>query len=79
MMPMARRLNETLDNATFAYSEEEFNRDIELLDNETGDVSEEEKRVLKKSLLLDLTKPKPVYQIYFLNWEIIKINLKWIL
>src|SRR5574344_678075 len=35
MMPMARKLNDTLDKATFDYSEEEFNEDIEALSNET--------------------------------------------
>ena len=58
MMPMARKLNDTLDNATFDYSEEEFNRDIELLSNETGKVSEEDKQSFKEKI---------VYQIYFLN------------
>lgn len=33
MMPMANRLNDTLDKATFNYSEEEFNRDIEVILN----------------------------------------------
>mgnify|MGYP006990153250 CR=1 FL=1 len=46
MMPMARKLNGTLDKAVFDYSEEEFIEDIELLSNETGEVSEEEKQSL---------------------------------
>lgn len=33
MMPMANRLNDTLDKATFDYSDEEFNKDIEILLN----------------------------------------------
>ena len=41
MMPMANRLNETLDKATFNYSEEEFNSDIEIIMN--PDEHEEEK------------------------------------
>ena len=41
MMPMARKLNDTLDKAIFDYSEEEFDKDIESLSNETGEVSEE--------------------------------------
>lgn len=48
MMPMARKLNDTLDNATFDYSEEEFNRDIELLSNETGEVSEDKQSFKEK-------------------------------
>lgn len=58
MMPMARRLNETLDNATFAYSEDEFNRDIELLDNETGKVSEEEQKSFKEKFAAGFNKTK---------------------
>lgn len=58
MMPMARRLNETLDNATFNYSEAEFNRDIELLDNETGEVSEEEKTSFKEKFADGFNKTK---------------------
>ncbi len=33
MMPMANRLNDTFDKATFDYSDEEFNQDIEILLN----------------------------------------------
>lgn len=33
MMPMANRLNDTLDKATFNYSDEEFNKDIEIITN----------------------------------------------
>ena len=33
MMPMASRLNETLDKATFDYSDKEFNADIEIIMN----------------------------------------------
>ena len=41
MMPMANRLNDTLDKATFNYSDEEFNKDIEIIMN--PDEYEEEK------------------------------------
>ena len=58
MMPMARRLNDTLDKATFNYSEEEFNKDIELLSNETGEVSEEEKQNFKAKFADGLNKTK---------------------
>lgn len=58
MMPMARRLNETLDNATFDYSEDEFNRDIELLDNETSEFSEEEKNSFKEKFADGFNKTK---------------------
>ncbi len=44
MMPMTKRLNQTLDKATFEYNEEEFNDDIELLSKETGEATEEEKK-----------------------------------
>lgn len=33
MMPMANKLNDTLDKATFNYSDEEFNKDIEIIMN----------------------------------------------
>lgn len=33
MMPMANRLNETLDKATFDYSDEEFEKDIDIIAN----------------------------------------------
>ena len=58
MMPMARKLNDTLDNATFDYSEEEFNRDIELLSNETGKVSEEDKQSFKEKFVVGFNKTK---------------------
>lgn len=58
MMPMARKLNATLDNATFDYSEEEFNRDIELLSNETGKVSEEDKQSFKEKFVVGFSKTK---------------------
>lgn len=58
MMPMARKLNDTLDNATFDYSEEEFNRDIELLSNETGKVSEEDKQSFKEKFVTGFSKTK---------------------
>ena len=34
MMPMAKRLNETLDKASFDYSDEEFDKDIEVLEGQ---------------------------------------------
>ena len=58
MMPMARRLNDTFDKATFDYSEEEFNKDIELLSNETGEVSEEEKQNFKEKFADGFNKTK---------------------
>lgn len=58
MMPMARNLNETLDNVTFDYSEEEFNRDIELLSNETAEVSEEDKQNFKEKFVGGFNKTK---------------------
>ncbi len=33
MMPMANKLNDTLEKATFDYSDEEFNKDIEIIMN----------------------------------------------
>ena len=41
MMPMANRLNNTLDKATFYYSDEEFNKDIEIIMN-TDEYEEKE-------------------------------------
>ena len=58
MMPMAKRLNETLDKATFNYTEEEFNKDIELLENETGEVSPEEKQSFKDKFTEGFNKTK---------------------
>jgi len=58
MMPMARRLNDTLDKAAFDYTEEEFNQDIEALDNETGEVSEEEKQSFKEMFNQGFNKTK---------------------
>ena len=58
MMPMAKRLNETLDKATFDYSEEEFNNDIEALSNEDGEVTEEEKKSFKEKLADGFNKTK---------------------
>lgn len=50
MMPMANRLNDTLDKATFNYSDEEFNRDIEIIMNpdEFEETNEEKISVGKK-------------------------------
>lgn len=50
MMPMANRLNDTLDKATFNYTEEEFNRDIEIIMNpdDFEEVETEKTKVSKK-------------------------------
>jgi len=49
MMPMANRLNNALDKATFNYSDEEFEQDIEVLLNTDPDaVVEEEQEEAKK-------------------------------
>lgn len=58
MMPMARKLNDTLDKATFDYSEEEFNEDIEDLSKETGEVPEEEKQSFKENFTEGFNKTK---------------------
>ena len=58
MMPMARKLNVTLDKAIFDYSEEEFDKDIESLSNETGEVSEEEKQSFKEKFAEGFNKTK---------------------
>ncbi len=58
MMPMARKLNDTLDKAIFNYTEEEFNKDIESLSNETCEISEEEKQNFKEKFFDGLNKTK---------------------
>lgn len=58
MLPMAKRLNSTLDDAAFDYSEEEFEKDIETLDNETGEVTEAEKKDFKESFMDGFNKTK---------------------
>lgn len=58
MMPMARKLNDTLDKAIFDYSEEEFEKDIESLSNENGEVSEEEKQNFKEKFTEGFNKTK---------------------
>ena len=58
MMPMAKRLNSTLDDAVFDYSEEEFEKDIEKLENETGEVTEAEKKDFKESFMNGFNKTK---------------------
>lgn len=58
MMPMARKLNDTLDKAIFDYSDEEFEKDIESLSNETGEVSEEEKQNFKEKFAEGFNKTK---------------------
>lgn len=49
MMPMANRLNNTLDKAIFDYSDEEFNKDIEILINseESDEIKEEDTSIGK--------------------------------
>lgn len=51
MMPMANRLNDALDEATFNYTEEEFEKDIEIIlntdENEVDEI-EEKDSVMKK-------------------------------
>ena len=46
MMPMANRLNDALDEATFNYTEEEFEKDIEVIlsvdENEVDEIEEKE-------------------------------------
>ena len=58
MMPMARKLNDTLDKAIFDYSEEEFEKDIESLSNENCEVSEEEKQNFKEKFTEGFNKTK---------------------
>lgn len=50
MMPMANRLNDTLDKATFNYSDDEFNEDIEIIMNpdKYEEVNEDKTSVAKK-------------------------------
>ena len=50
MMPMANRLNDTLDKATFNYSDEEFNKDIEIIMNINEYEYEEEKTSVSKKV-----------------------------
>ena len=57
-MPMAQRLNDTLDNVTFDYSEEQFNSDMELLSHENGEVSEEDKQGFKEKFTDGFNKTK---------------------
>ena len=51
MMPMANKLNDTLDKATFDYSDEEFNKDIEIIMNpdEYENVTEDDTSDSKKA------------------------------
>lgn len=48
MMPMANRLNETLDKAIFNYSDEEFNDDIEIIMNPEEYVETESETIGRK-------------------------------
>lgn len=54
----AKKLNVTLDKATFDYSLEEFNDDVEKLSNENGEVSEEEKQSFKEKFTESFSKTK---------------------
>jgi len=65
MMPMARKLNDTLDKAIFDYSDEEFEKDIESLSNETGEVSEEEKQNFKEKIAEGFNKTKDSFSNLF--------------
>ncbi len=65
MMPMARKLNDTLDKAIFDYSDEEFEKDIESLSNETGEVSEEEKQNFKEKFAEGFNKTKDSFSNLF--------------
>ena len=58
MMPMAKRLNSTMDDAVFDYSEEKLEKDIETLENETGEVTEAEKKDFKESFMAGFNKTK---------------------
>lgn len=51
MMPMANRLNDTLDKATFNYSDEEFDKDIEIIMNpdKYEEIKEEKTSASKKN------------------------------
>ena len=69
MMPMAKRLNETLDKASFDYSDEEFDKDIEVLSNENEDVSEEEKQNFKDKFTEGLNKTKDSISNWFLKLD----------
>ena len=50
LMPMANRLNDTLDKATFDYSEDEFDKDLEIIVNpdENEEAKEKKKSVREK-------------------------------
>lgn len=60
MMPMTKNLNDTLDKATFDYSEAEFTEDLETLSKETGDVSEKEKQDFKEKFTEGFNKTKGI-------------------
>lgn len=54
MMPMANRLNDTLDKATFNYSDEEFDKDIEIIMNpDKYEEIKEEKTSASKKILME--------------------------
>ena len=50
MMPMANRLNDTLDKVTFNYSDDEFNKDIEIIMNPDDYEEVEEKTTIGKKI-----------------------------
>lgn len=50
MIPMANRLNDTLDKAIFNYSDEEFNKDIEFINNSDDAESKDKKADISKTI-----------------------------
>ncbi len=50
MMPMANKLNDTLDKAIFNYSDEEFNKDIEIINNSDDDENKDKKADFSKTI-----------------------------
>lgn len=60
MIPMANRLNEALDEATFNYTEEDFEKDIEVIlntdENEVDEIEEKESVMKKISAGVNSTK-----------------------
>lgn len=58
MMPMANKLNETLDDAIFDYSDSEFEKDIEVISGSTEEETEKEKVGLKENFVKGLNNTK---------------------
>lgn len=52
MLPMANRLHDTLENACFNYSEEDFEKDIDIIEN-TSDVDDDEEEQDFKTKIID--------------------------